>query len=330
MEFSTLLQFFAPALRALILADDISDVMINENGSVFVERAGMLDCADGVTIEPATLVIGIQNVARLLGGDIDATRPILDTRLPDGSRVAANYTSGAMTVTIRKFNRWYSTDQLVDAGCLPCFVCEELVAGLRGWSRREKANVLISGGTGAGKSTLAKALIDRLPVEERLIVIEKPRELALSHPNSVRWEASDGVPDHTVPGGWREAPKTVAQLVVAALRHRPDRIIMGEVREPSAAYELLQALNTGHAGSITTIHADSAEDALYRLTDLALASHANLAQEFVEKRVQRAIDYVVHIARQAEGRKVTEVLQVSDEGETSRIYSTEREPLVCL
>ena len=324
MDFSTLLQFFPSALRALILADDISDVMINEDGKVFVDRDGELECAAGLRIEPATLVIGIQNVARLLGGDIDATRPILDTRLPDGSRVAANYHNGAMTVTIRKFNRWYSTDELIDSGCLPAFVCSELLAGLCSEYGREKANVLVSGGTGAGKSTLAKALIDQLPLRERLIVIEKPRELAISHPNAVRWEASDGVPDPTVPGGWREAPKTVAQLVAAALRHRPDRIIIGEVREPLAAYELVQALNTGHAGSVSTIHADSAEDALVRLTDLVLASYSNLTYEFVEQRVLRSLDYIVHIARQPEGRKVTEVLQVRDGGETHRIYA-ERE-----
>ena len=113
--------------------------------------------------------------------------------------------------------------------------------------------------------------------------------------------------DNTVAGGWREAPRTVAQLLVHSLRHRPSRIIIGEVREPLAAYELLQALNTGHAGSIATIHADSAEDALNRLTDLALASHSNLSHEFVEKRVLRSIDYVVHMSRQAGGRKVSEV-----------------------
>ena len=324
MEFSTLLQFFPPALRALILADDISDVMINEDGTVFIARAGVLDCADGLMIEPAMLVIGIQNVARLLGGDIDATRPILDTRLPDGSRVAANYHNGSMTVTIRKFNRWYSTEELIQSGCLPAWAFCELLAGLCSEDGRENSNVLISGSTGAGKSTLAKALIDKVPLRERLIVIEKPRELAISHPNAVRWEASDGVPDQTVPGGWREAPKSVAQLLAAALRHRPDRIIIGEVREPLAAYELVQALNTGHAGSISTIHADSAEDALIRLTDLVLASHSNLAYEFVEQRVLRSLDYVVHIARQSEGRKVTEVLQVRDGGETHRIYA-ERE-----
>jgi pilus assembly protein CpaF len=317
MDFGTLLEFFPASLRDLILATDISDIMINEDGHIFVDRNGQLQEAIRIN---ESLIMAIQNVARRLGSDIDAKNPMLDTRLPDGSRVAALYANGAMTVTIRKFNRWYSTEELIEFGCLPDLVCQELVAGLLGGDHREKANVLVSGGTSAGKSTLAKALIDKLPDEERLIVIEKPRELAISHRNAVRWEASDGVPDHTVAGGWREAPKTVAQLLIHALRHRPSRIIIGEVREPQAAYELLQALNTGHAGSIATIHADSAEDALHRLTDLALASHSNLSHEFVEKRVLRSIDYIVHMARQAGGRKVSEVLRVSGKGEMTRIY----------
>ena len=313
MDFSTLLEFFPASLRGLILATDVSDIMINEDGHIFVDQNGQLQ---EVTRIKESLIMAIQNVARRLGSDVDAKNPMLDTRLPDGSRVAALYAKGAMTVTIRKFNRWYSTEELIESGCLPELVCGELVAGLLGG-----ANVLVSGGTSAGKSTLAKALIDKLPADERLIVIEKPRELAISHRNAVRWEASDGVPDITVAGGWREAPKTVAQLLVHALRHRPSRIIIGEVREPLAAYELLQALNTGHAGSIATIHADSAEDAIHRLTDLALASHSNLSHEFVEKRVLRSIDYIVHMVRQGGCRMVSEVLRVRGKCEISRLYS---------
>jgi pilus assembly protein CpaF len=321
MDFSTLLEFFPASLRELILADDISDVMVNEDGLVFIDRGGYLQ---EVTRIKESLVMAIQNVARRLGADIDAKNPFLDTRLPDGSRVAAVYSNGAMTVTIRKFNRWYSTEELMEQGCLPETVCRELVWGLLGAGGSEKANVLVSGGTGAGKSTLAKALIDCLPADERLIVIEKPRELAISHRNAVRWEASDGIPDNSIAGGWREAPKSVAQFLVHALRNRPSRIIIGEVREPLAAYELLQALNTGHAGSIATIHADSAEDALMRLTDLALAAHSNLSHEFVEKRVLRSIDYIVHMVRHGGARKVSEVLKVSSKREITRLYPQEQ------
>lgn len=251
MDFATLLQFFPASLRDLILADDISDVMVNEDGLVFVDRNGRLEEAMRIN---ESLVMAVQNVARILGSDIDAKNPILDTRLPDGSRVAALYANGAMTVTIRKFNRWYSTDELVMTGCLPLYVRDTLVEGILGNGWRGKVNILVAGGTSSGKTTLAKSLIDHIPAHERLILIEKPREMVISHRNSVRFEAQNATP------GGRLA-MSIAQLLVSSLRHRPDRIILGEVREPDAAYELLQALNTGHSGSICTIHADSAEDA---------------------------------------------------------------------
>jgi pilus assembly protein CpaF len=311
MDFPTLLQFFPAALRSLILADDISDVMVNEDGLVFVDRNGRLEEAMRVK---DSLVMAIQNVARMLGSDIDAKNPILDTRLSDGSRVAALYSNGAMTLTIRKFNRWYSTDELVVAGCLPPSVRDILIAGILGSGWRGKVNILVAGGTSSGKTTLAKALIDHIPADERLILIEKPREMLISHRNAVRFEAQSATP-----GGRPEI--SIGQLLVASLRHRPDRIILGEVREPVAAYQLLQALNTGHSGSICTIHSDSAEDAFHRLVDLVLASHSNLRREFVEKQVLRSIDFIVHLERIDGVRRVTELVEENEaEGRFVRIY----------
>ena len=313
MNYETLLQFFPLAVRELILAKDISDVMINESGQVSIDRVGVVERVEGVQMDPGAVVMAIQNVARLLGNDIDEERPILDTRLPDGSRVAALYQNRAMTVSIRKFNRWFSVQQLIESGTLPGVVCRELVSALLGHGRKEKANVLVSGGTGAGKSTLAKALLDELPEHERLIVIESPMELAISQRDAVRWEASPGV-------AGRSAGKSVAHLVVAALRHRPDRIIIGEVREPNAAYELVQANRTGHPGSIATIHANNVLEAIERLTDFVLASHGNLSREYVERLVLRSIDYVVQIERQPGGaRKVTELIRI-DDGKVHRFY----------
>ena len=260
-------------------------------------------------------VMGIQNIARKLGFEFDASAPMLDTRLPDGSRVAALYRNGAVTLTIRKFSKWFTMAELVEAGSVPVVVRNAIVEGIQGTGPRGKANVLISGGTSSGKTTFAKAAIDFIPLHERLVVIENPSELCISHPNAVRWEARAAVPDGP-------AAFSVADLVAGSLRHRPDRIILGEVREPLSAYQLLQALNTGHSGSICTIHADSSEDAFYRLSDLLLASHSNLSREYVIRQILRSIDFIVHLRRLDGVRKVTE-LSVADKAKEcfSLIYS---------
>jgi pilus assembly protein CpaF len=320
MNYETLLQFFPLAVRELILSRDISDVMINESGQVSIDRVGAVERVEGLQMDPGAVVMAIQNVARLLGSDIDEERPILDTRLPDGSRVAALYQNRAMTVSIRKFNRWFSVQQLIESECLPEPVAREIVAALLGHGRKEKANVLVSGGTGAGKSTLAKALLDELPEHERLIVIESPMELAIAQKDPVRWEASPSV-------AGRSAAKSMAHLVAAALRHRPDRIIIGEVRDPDAGYELAQANRTGHPGSIATIHANNALEAIERLTDYVLASRDNLSREYVERMVLRSIDYVVQIERLAGGaRKVTELIRI-DAGRVQCVYPVSLDPV---
>jgi len=321
MTLETLLQFFPESLRALITATDVSDVMINADGRVYVDRAGKLVTVPVDGISPTELLAGVQTIARILARDLDDKQPILNTRLPDGSRVAAVLLDGELTLTIRKFNQWYDTGELALMGCAPGYVLSEAVEAVR-----RSRNILVSGGTGSGKTTLAKALLDHVPGTERLIIIENPREMAVSQPNAVRLEAREEAPGRPA--------VTVAQLLIAALRHRPDRIVIGEVREPSAAYELLRALNTGHAGSISTIHADSALDALYRLSDLALTSHGNLETSFVRKQVARAIHYVVHIERGSDGnRRVTELLRVKGYGaiaefEVEKIYENEEE--LCL
>ncbi len=147
-----------------------------------------------------------------------------------------------ITMTIRKFNRWYTSDELIASGSLPQAVLETTVELMN-----EKKNGIISGGTGSGKTTLMKALLDHIPQEERLIV--QPAELKVSHANAVRWEAVEAIPG--------QVGITPSQLLAAALRHRPDRIVMGEIRD-ECGYDLLQAMNTGHGGTLSTIHAKSA------------------------------------------------------------------------
>lgn len=303
VDYETLLQFFPERLQELILDPTISDVLINEDGRIFIDRGGMLERIHDAYISSEHLIMAIQNIARLLGKDIDIEQPILEGRLPDGSRIGAVYSNGKMTVAIRKFVRWFTTEELIAAGSLTPLVASSVVKAIVGLGGRAD-NVLISGGTGSGKSTAAKAFLDHVPDTERMIVIENPRELALTQNNAVRWEPVE-------PGPGRGA-MSIADLLAAALRSRPDRIVIGEVREPSTAYSLLQALNTGHSGTLSTIHANSAVEALRRLGDLALASSSNLTQRFVQQQVARSINCVVHISRLHGRRQVTQCGFIDD------------------
>ena len=300
MAFELILPFFPEALQALILDPAVTDLCINGSSGVYVERQGIMARVEGLFMPPDHLNAAIEQIARVLGKDITEHDPILDTRLPNGSRVAAVYppcSPGGATVTIRKFNHWFSSDQLVAMGSLPAVVRDLIVGAVL-----DRRNVLISGGTGSGKSTMLNALIAHIPQNDRLVVIEKPMELEIKNENVVRWEAVDALPGRTA--------KTVAQLVAAALRHRPDRIIVGEVRDESA-YDMLQAMNTGHSGSMTTTHADSALLALHRISDLALSAHANLHHGFVRSQTADAIHFVLQVNRYRDGqRRVTELVEV--------------------
>jgi pilus assembly protein CpaF len=312
MTLQTMLAFFQPArLREVILSPDYSDVMINPDGSVFADQGGLLKKLD---VKAGSVLVAIQNLARAIGKDFTPDRPIVDTRLPDGSRVAALLNQdGSAAVTIRKFARWFTSDELIERSALTAEVREILVDGICG-ADGDAANIVFSGGTSSGKSTQVKALIDHIQPEHRLISIEKPIELQIAHENVLRWEADDAAPGQM-------PTRSVAQLVVAALRHRPDHIIIGEVREPETAYQMLQAMNTGHSGTLSTIHADSAEQALDRIADLALAAHSNLSPQFMRRQVLQAISLVCHVSRQADGsRGVRELIKVSPEDGVAYLY----------
>lgn len=300
MSFELILPFFPAPIQALMLDESVSDLCINGDRAVFVERNGAMQLVDGVTMMRDHLNAAIEQIARVLGRDITEQDPLQDLRLPNGSRVAAVYqpcSPNGATVTIRKFNRWFTTSELVEMGTLPAGVRDVVVDAIL--ARR---NLLISGGTGSGKSTLLNAFARHIPSADRLIVIEKPIELQIDHENAVRWEAIDELPGRR--------PVHVAHLVTAALRHRPDRIIVGEVRDQSA-YDMLQAMNTGHSGSMTTTHADSATQALNRIADLALSAHSNLDHQFVRSQTADALHFVLQINRQRDGiRRVTELVKV--------------------
>jgi pilus assembly protein CpaF len=309
VSFSIILPFLRP-IEHLILDESISEVMVNGSGRVFIEKEGVLYEVTGVTLDRKHLEVAIKNIARRLGSDISEEQPILDSRLPDGSRVAAVFSPcsvGGATLAIRKFqSRWFSLEELVKSGSLT-----EGVKGALQTAIREKRNILISGGTGAGKTTLLNAIASLLPEEERIVLIEDTAEIQLDKPNLVRLEARverPGLP-----------AITIRDLVRVSLRLRPDRLLVGEVRGKEA-FDLLQALNTGHEGSISTVHANSAALALSRLANCVLESGVELPLPAIRRSIADSVSLVVHLARRAGKRLVSELVQIEGLDEASGRY----------
>jgi pilus assembly protein CpaF len=299
MSFELILPFLRP-IAHLILDPHISEVMVNGSGRVFVERCGGLEAVADVTIREQNLRVAVRNLARVLGDEVSEDRPLLDSRLPDGSRVAAALppvSLGGTTLTIRKFqSRFFSTDELVEIGTL---TRAQLVSLRRAIEARD--NVLISGGTGTGKTTLLNALAAFLPQNDRLVLIEDTAELQLQASNIVRFEArreQAGVP-----------AVTIRDLVRATLRHRPDRILVGEVRG-AEAFDLLQALNTGHSGTLSTIHANSAEQALTRFASCVMQSGLDVPYQAVRLGLAECLQLLVHLERRHGHRVVTQVVRL--------------------
>jgi pilus assembly protein CpaF len=295
--FEIILPFLRP-IAPFIQDPGISEIMVNAGGRVFVEYNGLIEEATGVQLPEKSLQVAVRNIARTLGDDVSEERPILDARLPDGSRVAAVIppcSLGGTTLTIRKFqSHHFTAEELVRVGMLDADALE----CIRG-EMNLRRNVLISGGTSTGKTTLLNALTAFLPPIDRLVIIEDTAELQLQMPNVVRFEARRAQSD--LPA------VTIRDLLRAALRHRPDRIILGEVRG-GEAYDLLQALNTGHGGSLSTIHANSATQALSRFTSCVLQSGVELPYAAVRRMIVDAVHLVLHIDRRAARRVVTEIV----------------------
>jgi pilus assembly protein CpaF len=308
------LPFFEDELQALIMDPSISDLMINGTTGVYADRGGIvehIELTNAYSVE--RLEAAIQRVARMMGQDLTLQNPILNTRMPDGSRVAvvgAPSAIGGPTLTIRKFNRWYTTAELIESGSMPEAVRDQIVAFLM-----KKRNGIIAGGTGSGKTTLMKAILDHVPLTDRLIIIEQVAELRILQPNAVRWEAVDAIPG--------QVAILPSALLAAALRHRPDRIIFGEIRD-ECANDLLQAMNTGHGGTLTTLHAKSAWDALSRLSNLALTARPNINHSFIRSETAEAIDFVLYCERlQCGKRRVRELIEVKGYDFATQAFLTE-------
>ncbi len=299
MQFETILPFLRP-IEHLILDPDISEIMVNAGSRIFVEKCGQLTAIPGITISEQALCAAVKNIARRLGDDISEAKPILDSRLPDGSRVAAVLppcSIDGITLTIRKFNtRHFTMADLIENGTLSANAAEFF---------REKVvnrqNVLISGGTGSGKTTLLNILADSIPDDERILLIEDTAELNIRKTNLVRFETrreQTGMP-----------AVTIRDLLKASLRHRPDRIIVGEVRG-GEAFDLLQALNTGHSGSLCTLHANSARQAVARFADCVLQSGIELPHRAILANIGNSVEFIIHIARSKGRRAVSEIAAV--------------------
>lgn len=298
---------------APLLADPaVTDVLVNGPHRVFIERFGRLEPTDVRFRDAEHLVRIIQRIAARVGRRIDEASPMVDARLPDGSRVNATLppvTIDGPTLSIRRFGkRRLRRSDLMELGMFSPAMHE-----LMQWIVRGRKNIVISGGTGSGKSTFLGAIAEAIPNHERIVTIEDAAELILDQEHLVRMETRPP----NVEGLGRIAAR---DLVINALRMRPDRIIVGEVRS-GEALDMLQAMNTGHDGSLTTIHANSPRDALSRLETMVLMAGLDLPSRAIREQIVSAIQLVVHIRRCEDGvRRVQSIAEITGmEGDTPQL-----------
>lgn len=321
--FELILPFLRP-IEHLILDSDVSEIMVNGHDRIFVERQGKVEFVADIKLSPKSLEVAVRNIARRLGDDISEEKPILDSRLPDGSRVAAVVPPCSLrgvTLTIRKFNaKHFGIEDLIRIGTLTKALADTLRTAVV-----DRKNILISGGTGTGKTTLLNLLANFIPEYERILVIEDTAEIQINTPNLVRFEARAAQND--LPA------VTIRDLLKASLRHRPDRILLGEIRG-AEAFDLLQLLNTGHSGTISTVHANSALQALSRFTSCVLQSNVELPYQAIKSNIADSLNLLVHIERRLGQRIVSEMTELrsyspgTDQYEITRIYSSQSLPFV--
>jgi pilus assembly protein CpaF len=289
-------------LEELLADPAVEEVMVNGHERVFVERAGRIERTEVSFSSEQSLRDAIERILTPLGRRVDELSPMVDARLEDGSRVHVVIPPLAVdgpSMSIRRFSAVRPGPQeMVDLGTITAELHDELAAAVG--ARR---SILVSGGTGSGKTTLLNALSAFIDQDERVITIEDAAELRLRQPHVVRLESRPA----NVEGRGRI---TIRDLLRGALRMRPDRIVIGEVRG-GEALDLLMALNTGHEGALSTVHANSPEDALRRIETLALMAGVGLPHEAIREQLGRGLDLVIHLSRLSDGsRRVVEVAEV--------------------
>ena len=311
MSFDLILPFLRP-IEQLLLDDGVSEIMGNPDGSWWFEKVGKLTCAGSVRFDAKALRTGLEIIANHLGKQFDESHPLLNVQLPDGSRLAAvlpPVVRPGPSLTIRKFAKVrYTLADLIARGALTEEMSEFLTEQIRSGK-----TLLISGGTSSGKTTLLNALADAIPEEERIVVIEDTSELRISKPNVLATECQveslAGVVDF-------------ATLLKGALRWRPDRIILGEVRGEEAR-TLLDSFNTGHGGSLATIHANSSTKALRRFCELAMRSHQQSLRDDIAAEIADSVDYVIQAQRTHAGRRITDIAHVQGFSREAKCFSLE-------
>jgi pilus assembly protein CpaF len=310
VEFADILEYLEP-VREFLESAAISEVMINADLSVFVEERGKKREVPGCRLKRADVNAAVKRIARAADTEPGESNPIINVRLGDGTSricmVLPPASPDGVTISIRKFRPIpFTAGELIAQGTLPRVVYEALAAAIAG-----NENILIAGGFGTGKTTLLNVLAREIPLSDRVCLLEFPSEIQLPHRNKVLLQASDEMPFSTL-------------IKKAVTRLGPDRIILGEVRGEEA-FDLLRALNLGLRGSFATIHADSAEEALFTLASLATMAQPNLNASFIRDQVARAIRYVVHIARAADGsRPVQQLIRVGRYDDAARRFEVGR------
>jgi pilus assembly protein CpaF len=289
-------------LEPFLRDDSITEVMVNAHDRIYIERLGKIERTEAAFVDNAHLLRIIDKIVSQIGRRVDEASPMVDARLPDGSRVNAIIPPLALkgpTLTIRKFSRDpYTMNDLISFGSISPKAAQFLAACVKG-----KLNILISGGTGTGKTTTLNAMSAFIPGDERIVTIEDAAELQLQQEHVITLESRP--PNIEGSGEVR-----IRELVRNALRMRPDRIIVGEVRGPETL-DMLQAMNTGHEGSLTTIHANSPRDALSRLETLVMTAGVELPLRAIREQVSSAFDLLVQISRLVDGsRRITHVTEV--------------------